>query len=235
MAASTSAEVVPDEALPICAQADQLHYLVDLKEECEDPEKRRNLVALVALTEWSDQVKVLEGKISRRTKRVDSLTNEVYQLVGLYSVFVGVVFTAVQADRVQCQHVWSPVVLCLLPCFIIVHVAGNKLENIRKTRKEIAVDEISRHVHLSNLGKLKAKRHQFDFRRDTKVENLKTLKKLDQEQDKQSTTRLSLILTLLASSVVIVGSFLHILCFTKSQGCEGSINWNDPHFDSVLK
>jgi hypothetical protein len=206
---------------PTCEQQLYLHFLVDLKEETADSvEKRKKLVVLEALTEWADQLHVLEAKVSRRTKRVDSLTNEIYQLVGLYSVFVGVVLTAVQSERVQCQHVWSPIVLCLLPCFIIAHVVEKKLVNIRKTRKEIAIDEKSRHVHLINLGKLKAKRHEFDFSKDIEVVKV-DLKKLDQEQDKASTTRLGLILTLVASSIVTVGSFVHILCLTKSHGCEG--------------
>ena len=108
--------------------------------------RRKKLVAVKALTEWADQLKVVEAKLSRRTKRLDCLTNEIYQLVGLYSVFVGVVFTAVQADRVQCQHVWSPILLCLLPCFIIAYVIEKKLVTIHRIRKENNVDEISRRV-----------------------------------------------------------------------------------------
>jgi hypothetical protein len=130
----------------------EINFLADLKEDLaeDDPDldvkRRKKLVAQEALTEWTTQVKVLEGKLSRRTKRLDCLTNEIYQLVGLYSVFVGVVFSAVQADRVKCQHIWSPIVLCLLPCIIIVHIIDKKLIDIRRIREEITVDESSRRV-----------------------------------------------------------------------------------------
>jgi hypothetical protein len=94
--------------------------------------RRKKLVAVKALTEWADQLKVVEAKLSRRTKRLDCLTNEIYQLVGLY--------------RVQCQHVWSPILLCLLPCFIIAYVIEKKLVTIHRIRKENNVDELSRRV-----------------------------------------------------------------------------------------
>jgi hypothetical protein len=143
------------ESKPECEV--EINHLVDLTEESGDArERRKKAVALAALTEWKESLQVVERKLSRRTKRVDCLTNEIYQLVGLYGVFVGVVFTAVVSDRVQCQHIWSPIVLCLLPCFIIVHFIGRNFSFVNHIRDEIADDEKSRRVrnpssHFSTL------------------------------------------------------------------------------------
>lgn len=201
--------------LPTCEK--EIKFLVDLKADVDDDEeevKQKKRVAREALQEWTEQVKVVEGKLSRRTKRVDSLTNEIYQLVALYSVFVGVVFTAVQADRVRCQHVWSPITLCLLPGLVIAVVVEKKFINIRLIRKDIALDEISRRVHLKNLGNLKSKGFlNFDFREHAKEDSLDFEKVW---KDNESVTRLGVLVTLLVSLLVTVGSFLHILCFTKS-------------------
>jgi hypothetical protein len=84
-------------------------------------------------------------------------------------------------------------------------------------------------VHLNNLGKLKAKGYLvFDFSEDAKEPHLKP------EVDHESVTSFGVILTLLVSSVVTAGSFLHILCFTKSRGCEGGVTWNDYALGRVL-
>ena len=70
-------------------------------------------------------------------------------------------------------------------------------------------------VHLKNLGNLKSKGFlNFDFREHAKEELLDFEKPV--LKDNESVTRLGVLVTLLVSLLVTVGSFLHILCFTKS-------------------
>lgn len=90
--------------------------------------------------EWENRHKLLLGKVETRTKRINQASNEIYQLVGLCSVFVGVVYTAVvQSTHLKCQHIWSPIVLCLLACLVIFTVTIKKFREINNnllTREE---------------------------------------------------------------------------------------------------
>ena len=66
--------------------------------------------------------------------------------VGLYGVFVGVVFSAVVSDRVRCEHIWIPIVLYMLPFVVIIHFINKRLSFVRLIHKEIADDECTRRV-----------------------------------------------------------------------------------------
>jgi hypothetical protein len=129
----------------------ELDHLVDIKIDdiVGATEARRNQVVLrEALVEWKEQVEAFDAKVEKRTKRTDQLTNEIYQLVGLYSVFVGVVFTAVlQSSRVQCQHLWSPIVLCGVAYFVLLVVIIKKSKQINIDRATIQEDEAFRKVN----------------------------------------------------------------------------------------
>jgi hypothetical protein len=138
------------------AQED-LEHLVSIKEdglyvesfpEAERPvQRRRQLLFREALVEWEKQQKVLEGKVERRTKRIDQATNEIYQLVALYSVFVGVVYTAVlQSTRVQCKHIWSPIILCSVAYIVILSVTYIKFRDINRDQFTKEEDDASRQV-----------------------------------------------------------------------------------------
>lgn len=175
--------------------------------------KTRVLVAKTALVEWEKAVQVLEGKVERRTKRTDGLIFEIYQLVGLYTVFAGVVFTAVlQSNRVACQHIWSPIVLCLFACVVTAFVTNRKFKEIQSERSLIDTDEEARKTAFGNLRSLKARGHlEFDF---LNPEHFKEKRK--GSQNKRDTTRLFVIIILVFFTVVLVVSFVHIVCISKS-------------------
>jgi hypothetical protein len=108
---------------------------------------RKKLVALEALKEWKEAQSGLEGKVERRTKQTDKLIYEIYQLVGLYSVFVGVVFTAaLQSQSVKCQHIWSPVLLCVVAWLIILLVTRKRLKRYKALRVTIKSEDKARAV-----------------------------------------------------------------------------------------
>jgi hypothetical protein len=48
-----------------------------------------------ALEDWKERKKSLGEKLDRREKRVEELTNQIYNVVGFFSVFQGVILTAV--------------------------------------------------------------------------------------------------------------------------------------------
>jgi hypothetical protein len=76
-----------------------------------------------ALEDCKERKKALGEKLDRREKRVEELTNQIYNLVGFFSVFQGVILTAVTQltqssqsgqgcpPRPLCGKVWFPVVL----------------------------------------------------------------------------------------------------------------------------
>ena len=100
-----------------------------------------------ALKETKESMQALEAKMEKRRKHTDGLLSEVYQLVGLFSVFMGVVYTAVlQSTRYTCQHVWSPISLCLLVYIAICIVATQKFGGIKASEAPTERDEMDRKV-----------------------------------------------------------------------------------------
>lgn len=93
--------------------------------ECGDENFLKNLVWIQdnrypreALAEWERRFKVDNQSARQRENRCQDLTNQMYNLVGFFSVFQGVVLTAVtqltvstQPPRPLCGKVWFPVLL----------------------------------------------------------------------------------------------------------------------------
>ena len=133
---------------PVCKL--ELDNLVEIKVDVDhqlSEDQQKKLVLREALVEWTEQVQQLEAKVEKRTDRKNQLTNELYQLVGLYSVFVGVVFTAVlQSSRVECQHIGSPIVLCLFAYFAALFAINKKSKKIEEDRITIDADDYFRKV-----------------------------------------------------------------------------------------
>ena len=100
-----------------------------------------------ALKETKESLQALEAKVEKRRKQTDGLLFEVYQLVGIFSVFMGVVYTAVlQSTRYTCKHVWSPISLCLLVYIAIFIVATQKFGGIKALEATTERDERDRKV-----------------------------------------------------------------------------------------
>jgi len=78
---------------------------------------------LVAEQEWEKNVNTIIGFMERRQARINSLTNEIYQLVGFSAAFQGLLVTAVsQASRLSCKTKWW--VLALSMFATVVTAAG---------------------------------------------------------------------------------------------------------------
>lgn len=98
---------------------------------------KRNTVYSVALEEWDRKVKLLSDRVDKKEKRGGHLKNEIYQLVGFFSVFQGVVLTAVtqltqSGDELHnCKRVWSPVLLTALAWVVAIVGVWQKLSRIQ--------------------------------------------------------------------------------------------------------
>ena len=107
----------------------------------------KRLLLQQAVKETNESLRALEAKVEKRRKQTDGLLFEVYQLVGIFSVFEGVVYTAVlQSNRCSCQHVWSPISLCLLVYVAICIVANQKFSGIQALEATTQRDEKDRKV-----------------------------------------------------------------------------------------
>jgi hypothetical protein len=73
---------------------------------------------------------------------VASLKNEVYQLIGFFSVFQGVVLTAVsQSSLLYCHNKWSPIALSVLASVISTFGVIQKLNQINDLQRNVDQEE----------------------------------------------------------------------------------------------
>lgn len=76
-----------------------------------------------ALEEWERKLNLFTARVERKKKQSGDLRNEIYNLVGFFSVFQGVLLTAVsQSNLLHCNNAWSPISLSTLAS--VVTIAG---------------------------------------------------------------------------------------------------------------
>jgi hypothetical protein len=135
--------------------ADQVPFavLVDRIEEDEEDSEPVNPIEIEAerlfeidsvpklkliLTEWEKRFKVSSLRIEKKSTRSINAKNELYQLIGFYSVFQGVVLTAVaQTSLIQCQQSWGPASLSLLASIATIISVYIKLKSYSDHRKAL--------------------------------------------------------------------------------------------------
>ncbi len=106
----------------------------------EEATTRRGRALKKGLETWRHDVRVLQKRIDRKEQQSSQIMNEVYQLVGLFIVFQGVLYmAAAQAQLLDCRN-WSTVfVLSVLASAAAIAGVTQKLlqlEDIQKTIKK---------------------------------------------------------------------------------------------------
>ncbi len=90
------------------------------------------------LKEWEKRFEVSSLRIEEKSTRSINAKNELYQLIGFYSVFQGVVLTAVaQTSLIHCQQSWGPVSLSLLASIATIVSVYIKLKDYGDHRKAL--------------------------------------------------------------------------------------------------
>ncbi len=90
------------------------------------------------LKEWEKRFEVSSLRIEEKSTRSINAKNELYQLIGFYSVFQGVVLTAVaQTSLIHCQQSWGPVSLSLLASIATIVSVYIKLKDYSDHRKAL--------------------------------------------------------------------------------------------------
>lgn len=111
-------------------------------------------------SKYSESLVTVENKRSRK----NSAKNEVYQLLGFYAVFQGVVLTAVTtASTLQCYNSWGPLALSALASFATLLSVHAKLKDYVKLRWKLSNAVADSQVTLQRIQMLKGGGKNFDF------------------------------------------------------------------------
>ncbi|KAG0599262.1 hypothetical protein M758_12G138700 [Ceratodon purpureus] len=128
-----------------------------------------------ALGEWSRKESLFTSRVERKKTKVDNLKNEIYQLIGFFSVFQGVLLTAVsQSNLLHCNNWWSPIILSVVASVVTIFGVVQKLMQIQSFQKTIHSEEQSakevaaRVNNLRNLGVEGFEFAKFEYRVDKK-------------------------------------------------------------------
>jgi hypothetical protein len=82
------------------------------------------------LDDWQKEFKVARDRIETKSTRTNNAKNDLYQWIGFFSVFQGVILTAVaQSTTLGCQQSWAPAALSLIASLVTVVSVHFKLVN----------------------------------------------------------------------------------------------------------
>jgi hypothetical protein len=144
-------------------------------------------------------------RIEKKSTRSINAKNELYRLIGFYSVFQGVVLTAVsQTSLIQCQQFWGPVSLSLLASIATIVIVYMKLKSYSEHRKALEEETADSKALQSRILLLKKEGKKFKFP-ETRVER-KTSKGLEPLHIG------AVILSLILFSGITLASCFAILC-----------------------
>jgi uncharacterized protein YbaP (TraB family) len=111
-------------------------------------DNRTNLLK-VALEEWESNAEVFGKRVDKKQQEVRNIVNEIYQVVGFYSAFQGLLLTAVaQSNLLHCNNLGFPLALSALATFVAVVGIGQKSLNILQFNKLIRSEDPTRQVCL---------------------------------------------------------------------------------------
>jgi hypothetical protein len=109
--------------------------------------EKGNEVFREALETWQAKDKLFASRVDKKRKQSSSLRNEIYQLIGFYLVFQGVLMTAVaQSNYLTCHNWWTAFCLSLLASVVTVGGVIQKFRSVISLEKTIASEGYSRMV-----------------------------------------------------------------------------------------
>ncbi|KAG0583504.1 hypothetical protein KC19_3G141900 [Ceratodon purpureus] len=116
------------------------------------------------LADWEKKLK--ESQVRKERKQALSLNvkNEIYHLIGFFSVFQGVVLTAVsQASQLTCHNWWGPFALSLLASITTLVGVCHKFYNFIIWKRATDVEVCNSKVLKTQISKLKKFGRRFNF------------------------------------------------------------------------
>jgi uncharacterized membrane protein YkgB len=172
--ASSSSD--PVDAVPVVNQEPIVRVVIDIINENNqavnaDEVRARNLFDIRAdknlswlLDDWQKQFKLARDIIETKRTGTNNAKNELYQWIGFFSVFQGVVLTAVaQSTTIGCQQSWAPAVLSLIASLVTVVSVHFKLINYSELNARVVKETHQNQVLSDQLKELRAKGKKFDL------------------------------------------------------------------------
>ncbi len=105
-------------------------------------------------------------RIETKTTRTNNAKNDLYQWIGFFSVFQGVVLTAVaQSSTLGCQQSWAPASLSLIASVVTIVSVHFKLKSYRALEVNLANEThdskvrtfpVYIYIHISNSAAFSA-------------------------------------------------------------------------------
>jgi len=127
-------------------------------------EQKGNEVLARAYVEWEKKDKLFATRIDKKKKQSNSLRNEIYQLIGFYSVFQGVLLTAVsQSNLLQCNNWLCAFFLSLFASMVTIAGVIQKFWAILALEKTIQNENHTRQECINRKNRLRQKRGAFRF------------------------------------------------------------------------
>ncbi|KAH9564396.1 hypothetical protein CY35_04G023800 [Sphagnum magellanicum] len=154
---------------------------------------------------WERDLHVQQKRIDRKEAQSNQIKNEVYQLVGFFIVFQGVLYTAVaQAQVLRCRNWPTVFVLSLLASAAAILGVSQKLSQLRALRRTIEKEEHMPKILKKWVSDVRGEGLAFDFTKESE----------EQEDSKNSITMYSalVILILVLFAITFAVSFPLILC-----------------------
>jgi hypothetical protein len=140
-----------EEANNSIVQADQINEvereirnLLGLRGEAVNHET----LCKVALEEWQNNSVLFGNRVDKRKEESRNVRNEVYQLVGFFSAFQGLLLTAVaQSSLLHKNNRAFPLALSAFATVLTVIAVGQKNKQIREMRRNTKYEDPARKVH----------------------------------------------------------------------------------------
>ena len=114
---------------------------------------QKDEVCRTALAEWDREALMIRERSNHYGRLIADLKNEIYQLIGFFIAFQGLVLTAVtqltQTSPNHCGKVWSPVVLSGLAWIVAVVGVWRKFHDIKQYKTDISKE--SKYWKVCNL------------------------------------------------------------------------------------
>ena len=108
-----------------------------------------------AFDDWERSLEVSLKRREYKEAQRDAIRNEIYQVIGFYIVFQGVIFTAVaQASSLRCHNWWTSFMLSLLTSLVTIGAVLQKLQAFSALEVTIAGEIVTAKVLPSSFVSL---------------------------------------------------------------------------------
>jgi hypothetical protein len=90
------------------------------------------------LEEWEKQFKASQDSKLQEEARLKNAKHDLYQWIGFYSVFQGVVFTTVAlSNTLGCRQSWGPTLLSLIASVVTIVTVHIRFRDYEKLRTDV--------------------------------------------------------------------------------------------------